>query len=118
MSTLLSALTSSILDHQSPIEHDNGEMSPCWQYCEGRQLLGECSLDQLNNFVFAAALRLNERAGQVFGDPKQRHYTAKAAMDLLQLMKVCVPETRVVTTIRFVLSPPFAYRNDKFHPMS
>lgn len=90
MSTLLTALTSSISDSQTPlVVNDKNAMSPCWQYNEGRRLLDSCSFRQLNNFVFAAALRLNERAGQVFDAPNQRHYSAKSAMDLLQLMKVC-----------------------------
>ena len=90
MSTLLTALTSSISEDQSPSKDwkpDNSE-SPCWQFNEGRKLVENCSVDQLNNFVFAAALRLNERAGQVFRTFNQRHNTAKSSMYLLQLMKV------------------------------
>jgi len=95
MSTLLTALTTSISEDQPPAKdwsssNNRGE-SPCWQYIEGRRLVENSCRNQLNNHVFAAALRLNERAGQVFDSPRQRHYTAKSAMDLLQLMKVrCV----------------------------
>ena len=85
MSTLLTALTNSISDHQSPAADST---SPCWQYTTGRQLLDQACTNELNNYVFAAALRLNERAGQVFYTSTQRHYIAKCAMDLLQLMKV------------------------------
>jgi pentatricopeptide repeat protein len=89
MSTLMMALTASISDHQSPSNDwvPSESISPCWQYNEGRHLLETCLPEQLNNHVFAAALRLNERAGLVFGVSGQRHYAAKAAMDLLRLMK-------------------------------
>ena len=91
-SILLTGLAESISDDQSPAkdwEFGNNGMSPCWQYTEGRRLLESCPRHQLNNHVFAAALRLNERAGKVFDSINQRHYTAKSAMDILQLMKVC-----------------------------
>jgi pentatricopeptide repeat protein len=89
MSTLMTSLTASILDRQSPSNDwvPSDSISPCWQYTEGRQLLETCLPEQLNNHVFAAALRLNERAALVFDVSGQRHYAAKAAMDLLRLMK-------------------------------
>lgn len=89
MSTLMAALTASITDNQSPASDwvPSESISPCWQYSEGRQLLETCSSEQVNNHVFAAALGLSERAGLVFHVPGQCHYVAKAAMDILQLMK-------------------------------
>lgn len=89
MSTLMVALTASITDNQSPANDwvPSETISPCWQYNEGRQLLETCSSEQVNNHVFAAALGLNERAGLVFDNLGQRHYVAKAAMDILKLMK-------------------------------
>jgi pentatricopeptide repeat protein len=89
MSILMTALTASISDRQPPsldwVPSDS--ISPCWQYNEGRQLLETCLPEQLNNHVFAAALGLNERAAFIFDVSGQRHYAAKAAMDLLRLMK-------------------------------
>lgn len=120
MSTLLTALTESISDDQSLAKDwnfGNKETSPCWQYAEGRFLLESCPRRQLNNHVFAAALRLNERAGQVFDSMNQRHYTAKSALDLLQLMKVC---GNVVCQFcgSITTNPNASFcRNWKFHQM-
>lgn len=85
-STVLNLLASAISDDQ--VVSDDwpvGEMSPCWQYEEGMQVLRTAK--ELNNYVFSAALKLNERASQVFFQPGRRHNGAKAALYLLGIMK-------------------------------
>lgn len=85
-STLLNLLASAVSDDQVvPDDWTVGDMSPCWQYEEGIQILRTAK--ELNNYVFSAALKLNERASQVFFQPGRRHNGAKAALYILGIMK-------------------------------
>lgn len=86
LSTVLNLLTSSISDDQEVASGwTAGDESPCWQYEQGMRILENAQ--DLNNFVFSAALKLNDRASQVFCRPGRRHNGAKAALHLLGTMK-------------------------------
>lgn len=86
VSTVLNLLTASIRDDQEVTNGWTvGDDSPCWQFEQGMQILRDAT--HLNNFVFSAALKLNERASQVFCRPGGRHNGAKAALYLLGTMK-------------------------------
>ena len=84
--TLFNLLASSISDDQVVADDWTvDDKSPCWQYEEGMQILRDTN--DLNNHVFSSALKLNERASQVFCQPGRRHNGAKAALSLLGSMK-------------------------------
>jgi pentatricopeptide repeat protein len=108
-SKLLHVLTDSIQDQQ-PVSmelmnhksDDNGLfISPCWQYETGLALLRNASPELLNNHVFTAALKLNERAIEVFGGSRRLHYGSQAALDILELMRTkgVSPDVMTFTSI-------------------
>jgi len=93
-STLLNLLAFSIHENQEVSKdwkiNESETFSPCWQYEQGVRLLNDFVLQgNLNNFVFSSALKLNERASEVFNQPGRRHKGAKAALSILGIMKAC-----------------------------
>jgi pentatricopeptide repeat protein len=96
-STLLNLLADSINDNQVVAEGWNEEedRSPCWQYQEAMQLLND--FGEINNYVVSSALKLNERACEVFYQLGRRHNGAQAALALLGDMKTRNIEPDLVT---------------------
>jgi pentatricopeptide repeat protein len=67
---------------------DGDCVSPCWQWNEAMSILDTFSSSQLNNFAYAALLKVNEQATDVFCDIGARHNGVKFAMLVLERMKV------------------------------
>ena len=65
-------------------------MSPCWQWNEAMQLLNTFSSLQLNNFAYAALMKVNERATEEYCEATLRHNGVKSGMIALERMKVCM----------------------------
>lgn len=91
-STLLNLLALSIHEDQKVskdwISNQSDFFSPCWQYEEGMRVLNDFVLQgKTNNFVFSSALKLNERASEVFNHPGRRHKGANAALKILGIMQ-------------------------------
>jgi Smr domain/Pentatricopeptide repeat domain len=94
-STLLNLLKESIVDDQAISKHGADGKSPCWQFEEGMNVLKSCRTP--NNFVFCAALHLNDRASSVFRSTGRRHFGSQAALDLLEYMKFLNVSPDIVT---------------------
>ncbi len=64
--------------------------SPCWQWNEALSLLDTFSSSNviLNNFAYAALLKVNEQATEVYCDAGMRHNGVQCAMSVLERMKV------------------------------
>ena len=63
--------------------------SPCWQWNEAIALLDTFERNQLNNYAYAALIKVNERATVAFGnDSNQRHNGVSSAMAILERMRV------------------------------
>ena len=78
--------------------------SPCWQWREAMEILDELSISNkkhhfsavgsrngrmpLNNYVYSALLKVNEKASELFQSNKNRHNGAQVAMEILQHMRV------------------------------
>ena len=62
-------------------------ISPCWQWNEAMELLDTFSPSQLNNYAYAAILKVNERATEEY-NTDTRHDGVKCAMSVLKRMKV------------------------------
>lgn len=67
---------------------DDRIVSPCWQWNEAISLLDAFSSSQLNNFAYAALLKVNERATEVYCEVGPRHNGVQCAMSVLERMKV------------------------------
>lgn len=62
--------------------------SPCWQWNEAIALLDTFEQTQLNNYAYAALVKVNERATVVYGDDSnQRHNGVSSAMAILERMR-------------------------------
>ncbi len=68
----------------------NGDISPCWQWNEALRLLDTFSSVQLNNFAYAALLKVNEQATEVYCEAGMRHNGVQCAMSVLERMKVSI----------------------------
>ena len=67
----------------------DGDVSPCWQWNEAIRLLDTFSTVQLNNFAYAALLKVNEQATEVYCEAgMMRHNGVQCAMSVLERMKV------------------------------
>jgi hypothetical protein len=85
-----------VMDHKNKGEgggvvrqHVNGSSSPCWQWNEAQTILKEFAVaGKTNNHVFAAALKVNQRAMERYQVPGRKHAGAKFAMSILEQMKV------------------------------
>jgi pentatricopeptide repeat protein len=100
-SIILNILTESIRDHQCVSDSSYpGSESPCWQYVQGLQIVRD-SKDS-NNFVFSAALNLNDRASKVYFQPGSRHNGAQQALVILGIMKDYNVIPDVVTCTRIL----------------
>ena len=65
------------------------DASPCWQWNEAIALLDTFEQSQLNNYAYAALIKVNERATVVYGDDSsQRHNGVSSAMAILERMRV------------------------------
>ena len=78
--------------------------SPCWQWREAMEILDDLSITDkknhisaidgkngqipLNNYVYSALLKVNEKASDLFISNKNKHDGAQVAMELLQHMRV------------------------------
>ena len=67
---------------------DDDVVSPCWQWKESISILNTFSSTQLNNFAYAALLKVNEQATEVYSDTGARHNGVQCAMSVLERMKV------------------------------
>lgn len=65
-------------------------VSPCWQWNEALRLLDTFSSSNvtLNNFAYAALLKVNEQATEVYCEAGMRHNGVQCAMSVLERMKV------------------------------
>ena len=64
-------------------------ISPCWQWNEAISLLDTFNEPyQLNNYAYAALLKVNECAAMKYSDENNRHNGVKCAMYVLERMKV------------------------------
>jgi hypothetical protein len=70
------------------IKDDDDVDSPCWQWKEAISILNTFSSAQLNNFAYAALLKVNEQATEVYSDVGARHNGVQCAMSVLERMKV------------------------------
>lgn len=68
--------------------NDDDVVSPCWQWNEAISILNTFSSTQLNNFAYAALLKVNEQATEVYSDAGARHNGVQCAMSVLERMKV------------------------------
>ena len=64
------------------------DASPCWQWNEALSLLETFSSSQLNNFAYAALLKINERATEIYCGSGTQHNGVQCAMSVLERMKV------------------------------
>jgi len=63
--------------------------SPCWQWNEAISILDDFEKRiELNNQVYAAALKVNEQAMVLYKFPGNKHPGAKCAMSILERMQV------------------------------
>jgi pentatricopeptide repeat protein len=100
-SILLNILTEAIRDDQHVFDSRYpGAESPCWQYVEGLQIVRDSK--ESNNFVFSAALNLNDRASKIYCQSGARHNGAKEALVLLGIMKDFNVLPDVVTCTRIL----------------
>ena len=69
---------------------DAAVSSPCWQWNEALRLLDTFSSSnvKLNNFAYAALLKVNEQATEVYCETGMRHNGVQCAMSVLERMKV------------------------------
>ncbi len=71
----------------------NNPSSPCWQWREAEFILNHIENDKrvattmLNNHVYAAVLKVNEEASQLYKYPGNRHFGSTSAMVILERMK-------------------------------
>jgi hypothetical protein len=75
--------------------------SPCWQWNEAISILKDFEKRmELNNQVYAAALKVNEQAMDLYRFPGNKHPGAKYAMSVLERMQVrpCVVLLLVVVS--------------------
>jgi len=91
-SALLSVLADSIASKAEPISNvkktTDTRISPCWQWNEVNTVLDYFeSKMALNNRVYAAALKVNEEAMDLYRYPGNQHLGAKAAMSILERMQ-------------------------------
>lgn len=72
------------------IEDGDVPASPCWQWNEALRLLDTFSSNnvKLNNFAYAALLKVNEQATEVYCEAGMRHNGVQCAMSVLEKMKV------------------------------
>lgn len=62
--------------------------SPCWQWNEAKSILDDFeNRIELNNQVYAAALKVNEQAMVLYKFPGNKHPGAKCAMSILERMQ-------------------------------
>jgi len=76
--------------------------SPCWQWNEAISILNDFEKrTELNNQVYAAALKVNEQAMDLYRFPGDKHPGAKYAMSVLERMQVrpCVVLLVVVVVL-------------------
>eukprot|EP00984_Skeletonema_dohrnii_P012466 scaffold5060_cov123-Skeletonema_dohrnii-CCMP3373.AAC.4 len=73
------------------------DASPCWQWNEALGLLDTFSSLQLNNFAYAALLKVNERATEVYCEAGMRHNGVQCAMSVLERMKTDSISPDVIT---------------------
>jgi pentatricopeptide repeat protein len=67
---------------------DDDVVSPSWQWKEAISILNTFSSTELNNFAYAALLKVNEQATEVYIDAGARHNGVQCAMSVLERMKV------------------------------
>jgi len=82
--------TSQIDDSNKNKKSSSSKVSPCWQWREAESILDDLEMMQtikLNNHVYAAALKVNEQASDLYRYPGNRHLGAYAAMSILERMK-------------------------------
>jgi len=94
-SALLTILANSIASDALPdtnitsVAGGNSRRSPCWQWNEAESILDDFeNRMQLNNQVYASALKVNEQAMELYKYPGNRHPGAKYAMSILERMQV------------------------------
>ena len=99
-SILLEMLASSVSDRTGPVKSDSHEV---WQWDETVALLEDFVKkgQQLNNYPFASALKVNKQAtrlsNQARGRPENRHDGGKATMFIMDQMKLSGITPDVVT---------------------
>ncbi|KAL9186124.1 hypothetical protein ACHAXT_005362 [Thalassiosira profunda] len=90
-SILFGILSDSISNGASTVtdqyNDEEGYASPCRQWNEAMQLLETFSPRQLNNFAYAALLKVNERATEENRHSSARHDGVRCAMAVLERMK-------------------------------
>jgi hypothetical protein len=99
-SALLTMLAKSIEADDGPRSHSNVDgkgksralvslSSPCWQWNEAISIMDDFEKRvELNNQVYAAALKVNEQAMILYRFPGNKHPGAKCAMSILERMQV------------------------------
>mmetsp|Transcript_23764 Transcript_23764/g.57302 ORF Transcript_23764/g.57302 Transcript_23764/m.57302 type:complete len:1469 (+) Transcript_23764:151-4557(+) len=87
-SVLFGILSDSIASNRNHVDSDGeGYMSPCWQWNEAMALLDTFTSSQLNNYAFAALLKVNERATEEYNTANARHNGVRCSMLVLERMK-------------------------------
>jgi hypothetical protein len=91
-SALMNLLADSITFNEPNIATDvknyTSGSSPCWQWNEAELILSEFErLSLVNNQVYASALKVNEKAMEIYRTPGNRHYGAKIAMSIFKRMQ-------------------------------
>ena len=80
--------------------------SPCWQWNEAQTILNEfTAAGKVNNHVFAAALKVNQCATEMYQIPGKKHLGAKVAMSILEQMKV----NRTLDYVYFFAQPKLSH---------
>lgn len=92
-SALMNVLADSIAPElQNPISEGRNatsSLSPCWQWSDANRILNDFErMSLVNNQVYAAALKVNDKAMEVYRFPGNRHYGAKIAMSIFKRMQV------------------------------
>lgn len=93
MNLLADSITFNEPDITKDVQNHTTGVSPCWQWNEAEILMNDFErLSLVNNQVYASALKVNEKAMELYRTPGNRHYGAKIAMSIfkrMQARKIC-----------------------------